>query len=95
MAKDRKHADQVTGFVWQDLGHNCFSLNFKMLKIEVYWDGPAKAYRYEIHGYRKLVSKSTYASLHMAQIASMRKLQEMVIREQGRIAETLSEFVPF
>lgn len=92
---ERKHADQLSGYVWQELTGNVHRLTFKFLQAEVYWDGEARAFRYEIHGFRKLRSKDTYVSLPVAKGVALRKLLQVVQNEHNRIQATLDELIPF
>ncbi len=91
----RQHAEQFPGATWQDMGHQIYELEFRMVRAEVFWDGSVKGFRYEIHGWRKMRSKTTYGSVEVAKLQALRKLNDMINVEATRIKDALTSYIPF
>ena len=91
----RKHANQITGYVWQELAGNVHTLDFRLVRATVYWDSTDRAFRFEIEGRKKLRSKDTYASLPIAKLEAMKKLVHLLEREVNKATITRDEYIPF
>ena len=91
----RKHAHQLSGYVWQELTGNVHHLTFRLTRLEVFWDNDRKGFGFEVQGFKRFRSKDVWASLDVAKSEALKKLDRLVQAESNKIQATVSEFVPF
>ena len=95
MNKPRKHADQLSGYVWQELKGNVHTIEFRLVRVTVYWDVTDRAFRFEVEGFRKLRSKESFVSLEAAKLEALRKVVHLLQHETNKASVTAAEYIPF
>lgn len=95
MNKLRKHADQLSGYVWQELKGNVHTIEFRLVRVTVYWDVTDRAFPFEVEGFRKLRSKESFVSLEVAKMEALRKVVHLLQHETNKASVTAAEYIPF